>query len=163
MSYSIIAAVGKNNELGKDNGLIWHLPNDLKFFKSVTSGKTIIMGRKTFESLPRMLPNRHHIVLSSSNDFPEGVEVYNDLQTLLESLKGREEEIFIIGGASIYRLFIDYADNMYLTHVDAECPDADAYFPTFNTEDWDQEQLGENEDNGIKYRHVLYRRIRNRE
>ena len=158
MSYSIIAAVGKNNELGKDNRLIWHLPNDLKFFKKVTSGKTIIMGRRTFESLPRMLPNRHHIVLSSSNEFPEEVEVYNSLEDLLQSLNGRDEEIFVIGGASVYKLFIDYADNMYLTLVDAECKDADAYFPTFDENDWNQEVLGENEDEGIKYKHVLYRR-----
>jgi dihydrofolate reductase len=162
MSYSIIAAIGKNNELGKDNNLIWHLPNDLKFFRKVTSGKTIIMGRKTFESLPHMLPNRKHIVLSSSEDFPEEVTVYKDFKELLESLKDTKEEIFIIGGSSIYKLFIDYADNMYLTLIDAECKDADAYFPSFNENDWNQELLAENEDEGIKYKHVLYRR-KNRE
>ena len=106
MSYSIIAAVGKNRELGKDNHLIWHLPNDLKFFKRTTSGKTIIMGRRTFESLPKMLPNRKHIVLSSSSDFPEEVEVYNELKELLDAYKDTDEELFVIGGASIYRLFI---------------------------------------------------------
>ena len=158
MSYSIIAAIGKNNELGKDNKLIWHLPNDLKFFKKVTSGKTIIMGRRTFESLPRMLPNRKHIVLSSSEEFPEEVTVYKDFKELLESLKDTQEEIFIIGGSSIYKLFIDYADNMYLTLIDAECKEADAYFPTFDKSDWNQELLAENEDEGIKYKHVLYRR-----
>ena len=115
MSFSIIAAIGKNNELGKDNNLIWHLPNDLKFFKETTTGKTIIMGRRTFESLPRMLPNRHHIVLSSSEDFPEEVTVYKTLEELLEDLKDKDEEMFIIGGASIYKTFIDYCDKMYLT------------------------------------------------
>ena len=75
MSYSIIAAIGKNRELGKDNDLIWHLPNDLKFFREVTNGKTIIMGRKTFYSLPKMLPNRKHIVISSSNNFNSEVKV----------------------------------------------------------------------------------------
>ncbi len=158
MSYSLIAAIGKNNELGKDNSLIWHLPNDLKFFKSVTTGKTIIMGRRTFESLPHMLPNRRHIVLSSSTDFPEEVTVYKDLNDLLLDLKDTKEEVFVIGGASIYKLFIDYADNMYLTLIDAECKEADAYFPTFNEEEWNQELLDENEDNGIKYKHVLYKR-----
>ena len=162
MSFSIIAAIGKNNELGKDNNLIWHLPNDLKFFKETTTGKTIIMGRRTFESLPRMLPNRHHIVLSSSEDFPEEVTVYKTLEELLEDLKDKDEEMFIIGGASIYKTFIDYCDKMYLTLIDAECKEADAYFPPFDESDWDKELLKENEDNGIKYKHILYKR-KNRE
>ena len=159
MSYSIIAAVGKNRELGKDNHLIWHLPNDLKFFKETTTGKTIIMGRRTFESLPKMLPNRKHIVLSSSSDFPEEVEVYNELKELLDAYKDTDEELFVIGGASIYRLFIDIADKMYLTEVNAECSDADAYFPEFNQSDFDREVLKENEDEGIQCKHVLYKRI----
>ena len=158
MSYSIIAAIGKNNELGKDNNLIWHLPNDLKFFKSTTTGKTIIMGRRTFESLPRMLPNRKHIVLSSSDNFPKEVTVYKTLEELLNDLKDREEEFFIIGGASIYKSFIEYSDKMYLTLVDAECKEADAYFPQFDENDWNQELLAENEDEGIKYKHVLYKK-----
>ncbi|MBR4177835.1 MAG: dihydrofolate reductase [Bacilli bacterium] len=158
MSYSIIAAIGKNNELGKDNGLIWHLPGDLKFFKETTTGKTIIMGRKTFESLPRMLPNRHHIVISRCNNFPSEVEVYNSLEDLLDAKKGIDEELFVIGGASIYKLFLDYSDKLYLTEIDAECKDADAYFPSFNKEEWDKEELFSNEDNDISYKHVLYKR-----
>lgn len=98
MSYSIIAAIGRNNELGKNNGLIWSLPNDLKFFKEKTTGKTIIMGRKTFESLPRMLPNRKHIVLSSSDNFPEGVESFDSLEELFQAYKNLEDEMFVIGG-----------------------------------------------------------------
>ena len=158
MSYSIIAAIGKNNELGKNNDLIWHLPGDLKFFKETTTGKTIIMGRKTFESLPKMLPNRHHIVISSSNNFPEEVEVYNNLEDLLNEKKDINDELFVIGGASIYRLFMDYADKLYLTEIDAECKDADAYFPAFNKEEWDKDILKENENNDIFYKHVLYKR-----
>lgn len=158
MSYSIIAAIGKNNELGVNNSLIWHLSGDLKFFKSVTSGKTIIMGRKTFESLPRMLPNRKHIVLSSSNEFPEGVIVYNNLEDLLNDFKDSNEEIFIIGGASIYKLFIDKSDKLYLTKINESYDNADAYFPSFNENDFDEEILGENEDNNIQYKHVLYKR-----
>lgn len=158
MSYSIIAAIGKNNELGKDNDLIWRLKNDLKFFREVTTGHTIIMGRKTFESLPKMLPNRKHIVLSSGEDFPSEVEVYKELKDLLESLKNSEEEIFIIGGGSIYKLFIDYADKLYLTEIDASYKDADTYFPTFDKENYDREVLKENEENGISYKHVLYKR-----
>jgi len=158
MSYSIIAAIGKNNELGKDNDLIWRLKNDLKFFREVTTGHTIIMGRKTFESLPKMLPNRKHIVLSSSEDFPSEVEVYKELKDLLESLKNSEEEIFIIGGGSIYKLFIDYADKLYLTEIDASYEEADTYFPTFDKNNYDREVLKENEENGILYKHVLYKR-----
>ena len=158
MSYSIIAAIGKNNELGKDNDLIWSLTHDMKFFRKTTSGKTIIMGRRTFESLPKMLPNRKHIVLSSSENFPDEVTVYKTLKELLESLKDSTEEVFVIGGASIYKLFIDHSDKMYLTLIDAECKEADAYFPKFEEEDWNQELIGENEDNGITYKHVLYKR-----
>ena len=158
MSYSIIAAIGKNNELGYKNGLIWNLPHDMKFFRATTSGKTIIMGRKTFESLPKMLPNRKHIVLSSSNDFPEGVVVYNNMEQLLKDYNNIDDEIFVIGGASIYRLFMDVSDQMYLTHINDEFVEADAFFPEFNPYDYDKELLGVNEDNGISYQHILYKR-----
>ena len=158
MSFSIIAAIGKNNELGKDNALIWHLPGDLKFFKETTTGKTIIMGRRTFESLPRMLPNRHHIVISSSNNFPEEVSVYNTIDDLLKDYKDSNEELFVIGGASIYKAFLDLSNKLYLTEIDAEDKNADAYFPTFDKSLYDMEVLKENEDEGIKYRHVLYKK-----
>ncbi len=160
MSFSIIAAIGKNNELGKDNALIWHLPGDLKFFKETTTGKTIIMGRRTFESLPRMLPNRHHIVISSSNNFPQEVSVYNTIDDLLKDYKDSNEELFVIGGASIYKAFLDLSNKLYLTEIDAEDKNADAYFPTFDKSLYDMEVLKENEDEGIKYRHVLYKKIK---
>lgn len=156
MSYSIIAAIGKNRELGKNNDLIWHLPNDLKFFKEVTNGKTIIMGRKTFESLPKMLENRKHVVLSSSNNFPSEVKVYNNFNDLLNDYKNSDEELFVIGGQSIYKLFIDIATRLYLTEIDAECSSATVYFPSFDKSLYNKEELKENEDNGIKYKHVLY-------
>ena len=158
MSYTIIAAIGKNRELGKDNGLIWHLPNDLKFFKEVTNHHAIIMGRKTFESLPRMLPNRKHIVLTSSENLPNEVEVYKELKQILESYRDSQEEIFIIGGASIYSQFLEHSDKMYLTEIDAEDKNADVFFPEFNREDYTSELIKENEDNGIKYKHMVYRR-----
>ncbi len=156
--FSIIAAIGKNNELGKDNGLIWHLPNDLKFFKEKTMNKKMIMGSTTFYSLGRILPHRHHIVLDFKNDYPEEVEVFNSMEDLLKKYKDVEEEIFIIGGASIYRQFVDLSDRMYLTEIDAECKDASVYFPTFNKEEWDKEILAENHDGDITYKHVLYKR-----
>ena len=159
MSYTIIAAIGKNNELGRNNKLIWHLPNDLKFFKEITTGHTIIMGRKTLESLPKLLPNRHHIVLSSKEDFEESIEHYKTLKELLESLKNREEEMFVIGGASIYKEFIDYASKLYLTEIDASDKEADTYFPEFDKSNYSKIILDKNEENGIKYTHTIYKKI----
>ena len=156
MSYSIIAAIGRNNELGKNNKLIWNLPSDLKFFRDITNGKTIIMGRKTFESLPKMLPNRHHIVLSSSNNFPKEVEVYKDIKKLLENYKNYNDELFVIGGASIYELFIPFTNKLYLTDIDAVCDDADAFFPVFDENDYNKLLLKSNEENGLYYEHNLY-------
>lgn len=153
--YTIIAAIGKNRELGRDNKLLWSLKGDLKFFKEKTTNHTIIMGRKTFESLGRLLPNRKHVVISSSNDFPEEVDVYNNIESLLSHYKDSSEELFIIGGAKIYSEFINYATKMYLTLVDGEF-DADVYFPMFDENDWTKTVLSENEENGLKYKHVLY-------
>ena len=158
MSYSIIAAIGNNNELGYKNDLIWHLKRDLKFFRSITNGKSIIMGRRTFESLPKMLPNRHHIVLSSSNDFPDEVSVYHRLEDLLEEYKNNPEELFVIGGASIYQEFLKLSDKMYLTEVDASFDKADVYFPVFNEDDYDMQILDFDKENNIEYKHVLYKR-----
>ncbi len=158
MSYSIIAAVGKNLELGKNNDLIWNIPEDLKFFRNVTNGHTIVMGRNTFDSLPKMLPNRKHIVLSSRDDFPSEVEVYKNLQDLLLKYKDSDEEIFIIGGGSIYSLFLEYCDKLYLTEIDEEDKNASVYFPSFNKELYSCEVISSNEDNDIFYKHVLYSR-----
>lgn len=157
MNLVIIAAVGKNNELGKDNELIWHLPSDLKFFREKTIGKNIVMGRKTFESLPKMLPNRRHIVITRGNiDNPE-VEVYHSIDDFLKNYNFNEET-YVIGGASIYSSLIDYADLMYLTEIDGVCPSADVYFPNFDRELWHSEVIGTNMENGVSYKHVLYRR-----
>lgn len=155
---SLIVAVGKNMEIGKDNKLLWHIPEDLKFFKEKTSGKTIIMGSNTFYSLPKLLPNRHHIVLTLDDyKFPDEVEVYYDFNTLLKALDARDEEMFIIGGAAIYSLFIDYVDSMYITEIDKEY-DADKYFPNFDKNKWNRKILSNNECDGVEYKHVLYTR-----
>lgn len=156
MSYSIIAAIGKNRELGKDNDLIWHLPNDLKFFKEITNNHTIIMGRNTFESLPKMLPNRKHIVLTSRDGLPKEVETYKEIKEILEKYKDTNEEIFIIGGASIYLQFLEYSDKLYLTEIDDEDINASVYFPEFDKNDYEMQYLKENIDNGISYKHMLY-------
>lgn len=159
MKLSMIAAVGKNNELGKDNDLIWYLPNDLKFFKNITTGKTIIMGRKTFESLPKMLPNRKHIVLSrSKTNLPEEVKIYENIEDFLEDYKKVDEEVFVIGGGSIYKLFIDEVSDIYLTEIDAIEKGATVFFPSFNKNNFTSEILDEDTYNDISFKHVLYRR-----
>lgn len=153
---ALIAAIGKNNELGKNNDLIWHLPNDLKFFKEITMGKTVVMGFNTYKSLPKKLVGRTMIVLTSKNINEEDIIIYHDINKLLSDYK--DKEIFIIGGASIYKAFIDKVDTMYLTEIDASDDKADVYFPSFNKSEWNYELFNENSDNNIKYRHVRYRR-----
>ena len=155
---SIIACVGKNLELGKNNDLIWHLPNDLKYFKRVTSGKTVIMGRRTFDSLPGILPKRRNIVLQLPNESNiDGVEIFNDIPSILNAVND-EEEAFIIGGASIYKQFLEYADKLYLTEVSEKCQDADVYFPKFDKRKYKKNIVGVGSDNDIKYDFVIYER-----
>lgn len=159
MKLSMIAAIGEKNELGKDNDLLWYLPNDLKFFKQVTTGKTILMGRKTFESLPKLLPNRKHIVLSkNNNEFPNEVTVYKNKEDFINDYKATNEEIFVIGGGAIYKLFINDVSDIYLTEVDANDNTATVYFPNFNKEEFNRELIDEDSYNNISFKHVLYRR-----
>lgn len=155
---TIIAAIGKNNELGYKNDLIWHLPDDLKFFKEKTTGKTIVMGYNTFLSLPKLLPNRKHIVLSSDKLDIKDVTSFNNLEDLIKFIKEIEEEVFIIGGASIYKQFICLVDKMYLTEVESEFKEADVYFPEFNKDEWERIELLENENNNIRFKHIEYRK-----
>lgn len=156
MKLSMIAAIGKNRELGKNNDLIWHLPSDLKFFKEQTKGHTIVMGRKTFESLPGMLPNRHHIVISRSNpNLDERVEIIKDIETFLEKYKNVDEEIFVIGGAQIYTQMLPYADRLVLTEIEKDY-DADVYFPEFNKDDYISNELTDMFENDTYYKHVEY-------
>ena len=157
---TIIAAIGKNRELGKNNDLIWHLPDDLKFFKEHTIGKPIVMGLNTLKSLPRKLKDRQYIVLTNQDvELDKDIIVVKSIDELLDEISSRKEEVMIIGGASIYKQMIDYADKMFLTEIDAECCDADVYFPDFNKNEWDSEILSTNktEDN-IIYKHLIYKR-----
>ncbi len=115
---SIIVAIAENNAIGYKNELLCRIPSDLKRFKEKTSGKTVIMGRKTFESLPKLLPNRKHIVISKNAEFQNpDIIVENDISKLAEKYKDSEEEVFIIGGAEIYNYFLPYCKNFYLTRV----------------------------------------------
>ena len=155
---TIIAAIGKNNELGYKNDLIWHLPDDLKFFREKTTGKTIVMGYNTFLSLPKLLPNRKHIVLSTDKLDIKDVTSFTNLEDLIKFIKEIDEEVFIIGGASIYKQFIGLVDKMYLTEVESEFKEADVYFPEFNKDEWERIELLENENNNIRFKHIEYRK-----
>ena len=158
MNLSIIAAIGKNNELGKDNDLIWKFKEDMKFFKSMTMGHKVVMGRKTFESLPGLLTGRKHIVLTRSGiDLPSEVEVFSDVDAFLLKYENVDEEIFNIGGASIYEQLLDYADNLYLTEID-DTSEASVYFPSFDKADFEKEELCFHNENNIDFKHVLYKR-----
>lgn len=153
---SIIAAIGKNNELGLNNDLIWHLPNDLKFFKEKTLNQNIVMGYNTFVSLGRVLPSRKHIVLSFEKvRLPLEVIQFNNLEDLNNYIK--DKDVFIIGGASMYKQFIDKAAKLYLTEID-NTHKADVYFPNFDKSLFDKKILGTNSDNGINYTFTLYER-----
>lgn len=154
---SIIAAIGKNRELGRGNDLIWHIKEDLKNFKNLTMGKYIVMGKNTYESLPKHLEGRKYIVLSSSLSEIENGLLFNDFNKLLEFIKDVDEEVMIIGGASIYKLFLPFADKLYLTEIDSE-EKADVYFPDFNKEDYECNVVSTNEVDGLKYSFVLYER-----
>ena len=153
---NIIAAIGKNNELGLNNNLIWHLPNDLKYFKEKTMNQTIVMGYNTFVSLGRILPNRKHVVLTFEKiRLPLDVIQFNNLEDLNNYIK--DKDVFIIGGASMYKQFIDKADKLYLTEID-DTHEADVYFPNFDKNLFDKKILGANSDNGINYTFTLYER-----
>lgn len=155
---NLIAAVGKNRELGKDNDLIWHLKEDLKYFKEKTNNNTIIMGRKCFESLPGLLPNRKHIILTNNKDYiVNGALIMHNIEEVLEYVKNTDETCFIIGGAKIYEIFLPYCNNLYLTEIDDE-KDADVYFPKFDKNMYNSEIVEENEENNIKYKMLVYRR-----
>lgn len=154
---SIIAAIGKNNALGRGNDLIWHIKEDLKNFKNLTMGKYIVMGKNTYESLPKHLEGRKYIVLSSSLSNIENGLLFNDFNKLLEFIKNVDEEVMIIGGASIYKLFLPLADKLYLTEIDSE-EKADVYFPEFNKEDYKCNVVSTNEVDGLKYSFVIYER-----
>ena len=156
---ALIAAIGKNNELGKDNNLIWKFKEDMKFFRANTIGKPIVMGRKTFESLPGLLPERKHIILTTKDvELDPEVVIVHSLDELLDYMDGKDEEFMIIGGASLYAQTIDYADELLLTEIDAEDKDADAYFPEFNTEDWESKEVMSFREKDIDCKTLVYKR-----
>lgn len=136
--FSIIVAVANNNVIGGDNKLLWHISDDLKRFKKITTGHTIVMGRKTFESFPKPLPNRHHVILTRDKNYKvdsEQVTVVNDIETVMKTYENSGSEIFIIGGGEIYNLFLPYCNKLYLTKVNGDF-EGDTYFPEINYDEW---------------------------
>ena len=153
LMFSLIVAVGKNNEIGKNNQLLWHIPEDLKNFKKITTGKTVIMGRNTYKSIGRALPNRTNIVLSRNfletdekvkedkkkyENETTKLEFYDDFQKIIEKYKDLKEEIFIIGGGEIYKKSLEMGiiKRIYMSHVDFSDNKADAYFPKIDLDKW---------------------------
>lgn len=131
----MVAAIAENNALGKDNDLLWHLPDDFKRFKQITSGHYIIMGRKTFESFPKPLPNRTHVIITRQKNYnPEGCIVVDSMEKAIEVCP-KHEDIFIIGGGEIYNLGMDFADSIELTLVH-ENFEADTFFPEIDKNKW---------------------------
>ena len=159
MTISIIVAIGENNAIGKNNQLLWHMPADLKYFKNKTSGHTIIMGRKTFDSVGKPLPNRRNIVVTRQDINIEGCEVVKSIDDALALCKG-EEEVFIGGGAEIYRLAMDKTDRIYLTIIH-KAFDADTFFPEIDFSKWvetEHEDHQPDEKNKLPYSFITLER-----
>lgn len=160
MQISLIVAYDKNRVIGKNNQLPWRLPADLKHFKTLTMGKPIVMGRKTFESIGRPLPGRRNVVISSQSDFKiAGCDVYHSIEAALTALQN-EAEIMVIGGARVYEQFLKRADCIYLTVVDAQVA-GDAFFPTWDQTNWQlvsQERFEADEKNAYGYCFQEWRR-----
>ncbi len=132
---TLIAAIGEKNELGKDNQLVWHLPEDFKRFKSITSGHYIILGRKTFESFPKPLPNRTHVIITRQKDYaPENCIVVNSIKDAVAACT-KEQDVFVIGGGEIYKQSIEIADKLEVTRVHHTF-EADTFFPEIDLEKW---------------------------
>lgn len=163
---SIIVAFGDNYEIGQDGTMPWHLPEDLKHFKEVTSGATILMGRRTFQSLPGVLPKRQHIIITADPSFTKDhkrVRISHDLETELRAAQKSDEEIFIIGGGQIYKQALPFADRLYLTFVHASYPNADTYFPEIDWLQWEETERSEmmtEEETKTPFEFVNFRRIR---
>lgn len=159
MTISTIAAIGKNNELGKNNDLIWHFRDDMLFFKETTMGSTVVMGRNTFESLPKALPNRQNIVITTNKDYaPEGAITAQSIEEALSLAEN--DEVFVIGGGRLYAEMLDMSDKLYLTEIEAEDDEAEVFFPTFDKTKYTREKLTDfTSKGGIHYEHILYTRI----
>jgi dihydrofolate reductase len=163
MTVSIVVAISENHVIGKDNKLLWHMPNDLKHFKEITTGHTVIMGRKTYESVGKPLPKRRNIIITRQAITIEGCEVVNSIEAALALCAG-EQEVFIVGGAEIYKQAMRLTDRIYLTIIHKEF-EGDSFFPEINNEEWKsvaREDHQPDEKNPLPYSFITYEsRIKN--
>ena len=161
MRLSLIAAVSRNGVIGKDNKMPWHLPADLQFFKATTMGKPIIMGRKTWESLDRILPGRRHIVITRNKNYTaEGVEIVHSIKAALDRVSNADEAV-IIGGAHLYKETLPLTERLYLTEIDAEFKGG-TFFPKWNKKEWkivSAEAHQADDHNPYAYQFVVYDRL----
>ncbi len=163
MKISLIVAASENNVIGKDNDLLWSLPDDLQFFKETTEGHPIILGRKNYEAIGRALPNRRNIIVSRQEDLEvDGCEVTSSVEEAIELAKETEnEEIFITGGGEIYRLALPLANRIYLTRVHAEI-EGDVFFPELSEEEWeevDRKEHPADEKHEYAFTFLIYDRV----
>ena len=160
MEKCIIVAIADNNAIGRNNELLWHISEDLRFFKRTTLGSPVIMGRKTFESIGRALPGRVNIVVSRGFSTGEEVEVVNSLEDAFAVAEDTNlEKCFVIGGGQIYAQALDFADRLVVTHVHTMIEDADTFFPAINPEIWNVVQRSEmftDEETGYQFEFVEY-------
>lgn len=157
---SILVAMDKDGLIGKDNDLPWRLPNDLKYFKQLTTKHTILMGRKTYESIGRPLPNRTNVVLTRNKDFqPEGCKVVHSVEEVQKLFKeDTNDEVFVIGGSDIFKLLLPFTDRLYITRID-ESFEGDTFFPEIDFDNWNlvsKEQGEKDENNPYDYYFCIY-------
>lgn len=166
---SLIVAVAKNNAIGRNNKLLWHISEDLKYFKATTTGHPVIMGRKTYESIGRPLPGRRNIIVTRGTvPAPEiknpqitSFEVTNDLEGVVALAKSSENEFFVMGGGQLYKQTFNDADRLYITEIHAEAEGADTFFPEISGEQWvaiNESEILTDAENGIDFRFVVYKR-----
>lgn len=153
--FSLIAAVGKNRELGKQGKLVFRIPEDMEFFKETTMGHKVLMGRKTWESLPKKLAGRKNIVVSR-NEVPGADVAIFDLKAFIDENKDADEEFFVIGGGMVYFELLPHAKRIYLTEVDAEIPEADSFFPVFDKTEYEEKVIKTGSSDCLKYKIIKY-------
>lgn len=169
MSFSLIVGVGKNLEIGAKGDLLWHIPEDLKYYKETTMGHPILMGHRTFVSLPFYQPGRKHYIVTDKPDILEEdmarqvvkgekpeIEVILDLDKFIQDHKDESDEIFVIGGGMIYKYMLPFCDKLYITEVDRAYPEADTFFPEFDKSLYEKEIIKKGKDNDLEYSFVVY-------
>lgn len=152
----LVAAIGKNKELGYKNNLIWKLKDDLVNFKNITTGHYVLMGKNTYDSLPKRLPNRKYLILSKSIKQIEDAIIFRNIEDFLEFYKEIDEEVYVIGGSSVYNELISYVDEMILTEINDFFKEADVYFPEFNKNKFKRMVISKHKEEDISYEIVKY-------